>query len=160
MFCTDPHTALHKIVCYVCICMCMRVLCVCPSTHVEDRGQLAGVASLLPHGSLGSSSGCQAVTHWAISPTSIRALYVQFDTFLSKHFDFFFKKFFLFYVHKCFACIYICVALNLWSCSLLLPNVEIRSMDLELFLIGHIFFREFVIALGKRSDTVDLAACV
>lgn len=26
---------------------------------------------------------------------------------------FFFKNFFLFYVHKCFACIYICVALNL-----------------------------------------------
>lgn len=160
VFCT-PHRALHKIACYVCyacICVCVYACAPAPMLRTEDNLQ----ESLLFY-HMGPWDRAQVVWILLTEPSSqppLGSYMYNLINFLVSTSIFFKKYFFLFYVHRCFACMYICVALNLWSCCLHLLKVEIRGMDLELFLIGHSFFHEFLIALGQRSDIVDLVTCV
>jgi hypothetical protein len=67
------HLCIFGFLVCVCVCTCVRVRmhalsCMCPDAHMEVRGQLAGVCSLLPPcGSWGSNSSIQA---WQLASLS------------------------------------------------------------------------------------------
>lgn len=67
-----PDNFLILFICiFLLLCVCSYVgACACRGVHVEHRGQISGVHSLLSHGCLGSKSGCQtsrkSLYCWAI----------------------------------------------------------------------------------------------